>query len=219
MVCHKVIPSREASFGKIPLAPEVKTRLASLGTERLYTHQCLAIELARLGKNVVVMTPTASGKSLIYNIPVMESMLLEPKSRSLYIFPLKGLAQNQLKVLNELNPEAAAKNAFAIYDGDTPQHKRKKTPRRAALGDTHESGHAALGVLRVSRKMGGIFQVFAIRHNRRSPLLQGCLGLSLRASTSPPQTDSLPLWSESCFHRIERHNREPHGTLRNPDGS
>ena len=126
VVCHKVIPSREASFGKIPLAPEVKTRLASLGTERLYTHQCLAIELARLGKNVVVMTPTASGKSLIYNIPVMESMLLEPKSRSLYIFPLKGLAQNQLKVLNELNPEAAAKNAFAIYDGDTPQHKRKK---------------------------------------------------------------------------------------------
>ncbi|MEK7313805.1 MAG: hypothetical protein AAB065_04950, partial [Deltaproteobacteria bacterium] len=64
VVCHKVIPSREASFGKIPLAPEVKTRLASLGTERLYTHQCLAIELARLGKNVVVMTPTASGKSL-----------------------------------------------------------------------------------------------------------------------------------------------------------
>ena len=130
VVCHKVIPSKKASFGDIPLLPEVKAGLASLGAERLYTHQCLAIELARLGKNVVVMTPTASGKSLIYNIPVMESMLLEPKSRSLYIFPLKGLAQNQLKVLKELNPEAADKNAFAIYDGDTPQHKEKNSATR-----------------------------------------------------------------------------------------
>ena len=126
VVCHKVIPSKKASFNDIHLVPEVKTRLASLGAERLYTHQSLAIEIVRLGKNVVIMTPTASGKSLIYNIPVMESMLLEPKSRSLYIFPLKGLAQNQLKVLGELNPEAAAKNAFAIYDGDTPGYKRKK---------------------------------------------------------------------------------------------
>ncbi|MFZ3072084.1 MAG: DEAD/DEAH box helicase [Thermodesulfobacteriota bacterium] len=126
VVFRKVMPKKEASFGEIRLTPEVKTRLASLETKRLYTHQCLAIELVRRGKNVVVMTPTASGKSLIYNIPVMESMLLEPTSRALYIFPLKGLAQNQLKVLNELNPEAADKNAFAIYDGDTPQSKRKK---------------------------------------------------------------------------------------------
>lgn len=126
VVFRKVMPKCEASFGEIRLMEEVKAALASLGTKRLYTHQCLAIELIRRGKNAVIMTPTASGKSLIYNIPVMESMLLEPKSRSLYIFPLKGLAQNQLKVLHELNPDAAFENAFAIYDGDTPQNTRKK---------------------------------------------------------------------------------------------
>ena len=143
VVHHEEIPSREPSYAEpaAPLRPELKEALSSLGIKGLFSHQAEGIDLIRQGSNVVVMTPTASGKSLIYNIPVAEALLTDPESRALYIFPLKGLEQDQLGAFRELasklpieRPEAAAKGkrkAFApglseIYDGDTSAYRRKK---------------------------------------------------------------------------------------------
>lgn len=98
---------------------------------RLYSHQALATDHIRAGRSVVVATPTASGKSLIYNLPVLERHLLDPEARALYLFPLKALAQDQLAAFAALTaswPEAA-RPAAALYDGDISDHARRKIRR------------------------------------------------------------------------------------------
>jgi DEAD/DEAH box helicase domain-containing protein len=99
---HKYIPPVKARYMKLVLSDKLKDVLKSRGIALFYSHQVEAINLIRQGENVVVMTPTASGKSLIYNIPVLESIIENPEQRALYIFPLKGLEQDQVKNLNEL---------------------------------------------------------------------------------------------------------------------
>lgn len=147
VVHHHVDPQVEPRYAepKEGLAPEMASALESLGIERLYSHQAAGIDLVREGRNVVVMTPTASGKSLIYNVPVLESLLHDPDSRALYLYPLKGLEQDQLKALRELagllpiergveaatTPTGKPSRAFRpgvaeIYDGDTTGYRRKK---------------------------------------------------------------------------------------------
>ncbi len=89
-------------YGKIDLNERLTAVLKKQGIELFYSHQAEAIDLIRQGENVVVMTPTASGKSLIYNIPVIESIIDDPETKALYVFPLKGLEQDQVKNLNGL---------------------------------------------------------------------------------------------------------------------
>lgn len=129
-VHHEIIKPCNSAYLKTkePLPEALTDALAALGIEKLYSHQALAIDHIRGGENTVAMTPTASGKSLIYNLPVIESILKEPNSRALYIFPLKGLEQDQLKTLRGFISEMAVENppTAEIYDGDTSQHKRKK---------------------------------------------------------------------------------------------
>jgi len=96
------------------------------GISRLYRHQAEALAAIRAGQNVLVATPTASGKTLIYNLPVLESLLKDGAGHALYLFPLKALEQDQLKALKEL--DAALPSPFlraAIYDGDTPPSQRQ----------------------------------------------------------------------------------------------
>jgi len=101
--------------------------LAQVGVKALYAHQSQAIDKARAGDNVVVATPTASGKSLIYHLPVIESILNDPKSSALYLFPLKALAQDQFKAFAQMVARCAPhRPRAAIYDGDTSQWQRKK---------------------------------------------------------------------------------------------
>ncbi|MFQ5736495.1 MAG: DEAD/DEAH box helicase, partial [Thermodesulfobacteriota bacterium] len=146
IVYHRVIPAREAVYGQTakPLRPEVAGALEALGVKRLYNHQARGIDLVRDGRNLVVMTPTASGKSLVYNIPVVEAMLDDPQARALYLFPLKGLEQDQLKAFKGLakrlpleaceareGGSRGRRRAFTpghaeIYDGDTTAYRRKK---------------------------------------------------------------------------------------------
>jgi len=115
-----------------PLPDSLSKALNSLGIPRLYTHQVQAIDLVRNRQNVVVATPTASGKSLIYNLPIVESVLKRPDSRALYIFPLKALAQDQLRGLSLLNREIRDRDiTCAIYDGDTSQYKRGRIRRNS----------------------------------------------------------------------------------------
>src|SRR4030066_2114213 len=98
----KHIPPMRPRYSKISLSEQLRDILKRRGIELFYSHQVEAINLIREGENVVVMTPTASGKSLIYNIPVIESIIENPEYKALYIFPLKGLEQDQVRNLNEL---------------------------------------------------------------------------------------------------------------------
>ncbi len=101
--------------------PEI---LQSTGIDRLYAHQAKAIDAVREGCHVVVATPTASGKSLIYNLPVMEQIRKDPEARALYLFPLKALAQDQLRAFSQMAQRIGG--TAAIYDGDTTAWHRKK---------------------------------------------------------------------------------------------
>ncbi|MGD0217822.1 MAG: DEAD/DEAH box helicase [Desulfobaccales bacterium] len=108
------------------LPPELTAALQRQGISRLYRHQAEALAAIRAGRNVLVATPTASGKTLIYNLPVLESLLQDGSGHALYLFPLKALEQDQLKALKEL--DAALPSPFlraAIYDGDTPPSQRQ----------------------------------------------------------------------------------------------
>ncbi len=110
-----------------PLPGNLASALKASGINRLYTHQAKAIDKLRDGENVVVATPTASGKSLIYNIPILERVILEPEARALYLFPLKALAQDQLSVLNRISGHLDELGVTAeIYDGDTSSYRRGK---------------------------------------------------------------------------------------------
>ena len=123
--------ARPAKFAD-PAAPLPETMargLATMGVKRLYVHQARAMDLAKEGKDFVVVTGTASGKTMCYNLPVLERLLADPKAKALYLFPTKALAQDQLGALArwaEAEPAVARILRPATYDGDTPQHNRRK---------------------------------------------------------------------------------------------
>ena len=106
-----------------PLPAVLAAALARKGITRLYVHQARAVEAARQGVNVGVVTATASGKTLCYHLPTLEALLADPRDRALYLFPTKALAQDQLRSLRELTSGLPHIRA-AIYDGDTPQGER-----------------------------------------------------------------------------------------------
>ncbi len=115
-----------------PWPQALRAALASLGIGPLFSHQAQAVDYIRANVHTVVATPTASGKSLIYNLPVFERILQEPATRALYLFPLKALAQDQLRAINDLAqglPEEMRPTA-AICDGDTSSYHRKKLRER-----------------------------------------------------------------------------------------
>ena len=118
------IPAREACFADLdpPLLAPLCETLRQAGIGRLYTHQAEAIAEARAGKNVLIVTGTASGKSLGYQLPVLETLLTEPGARALFLFPTKALEQDQLKSLRQLIPGSGIR--AEILDGDTPAHRR-----------------------------------------------------------------------------------------------
>jgi DEAD/DEAH box helicase domain-containing protein len=111
--------------------------LAFRGITQLYTHQAEAIAHALAGRNVVVVTPTASGKTLCYNVPILTAILQDRASRALYLFPTKALAQDQLAELQGLCEGLGASSGEGIgvftYDGDTPQDARRAIRSRAHL--------------------------------------------------------------------------------------
>jgi len=130
VVFHKEIAATEACFNSLarPWSDEMQVLLEGSGISRLYSHQVSAIDLVRSGRHVVVSTPTASGKTLVYNLPVIEQILEDPLSRDLYLFPLKALAQDQMKAFRELTACLDRDRAptCATYDGDTSAWKRKR---------------------------------------------------------------------------------------------
>jgi DEAD/DEAH box helicase domain-containing protein len=127
----EVLPARPARFGalSLPLPRPLAEALAARGIERLYTHQVQAIEALRGGLDTVVVTGTASGKSLCYHVPVMERLLTERGATALYLFPTKALAQDQLKGVARLaagHPDVLKAVTAGVYDGDTPPATRRR---------------------------------------------------------------------------------------------
>jgi len=126
------IPAREAQFRPVPawVHPELAAAYRAKGIEQLYSHQQAAAELAHSGKNVVVVTPTASGKTLCYNLPIVHAVLENPATRALYLFPTKALAQDQLAELHDLALRLNDRFGVFTYDGDTPNDARKAIRER-----------------------------------------------------------------------------------------
>ncbi len=130
------IPPRDANCAELdkPLVSNLQDCLNEHGLLPLYTHQVEAVNNARNGRNVMVATSSASGKTLCYNIAVLEAILTEPGSRALYLFPTKALAQDQLRSLHELFcPGLFKVGEFATFDGDTPQAERAEIRKRARV--------------------------------------------------------------------------------------
>ena len=121
-----VVPAREAVFAPLPadLRPELVSALAGRGVERLYSHQAEAYAHVRAGRHLAVVTPTASGKTLCYNLPILQRLLERPSSRALYLFPTKALAQDQLAELGALTGPLPLDVRVSTYDGDTPAGQR-----------------------------------------------------------------------------------------------
>ena len=130
-------PARDAQWADFPdwVHPNLVSAYAAKGIRRLYTHQAAAAEAVHAGKNVVIVTPTASGKTLCYNLPILNAILENSDTRALYLFPTKALAQDQLAELYDLNQHL--ENCFGVftYDGDTPADARKAI---------REKGHVVL---------------------------------------------------------------------------
>jgi DEAD/DEAH box helicase domain-containing protein len=126
-------PAREAAYAELPadLDPRLTAVLERRGYRRLYTHQRRAFDLTREGRSWVVVTPTASGKTLCYNLPVLDAILRDPDARALYLFPTKALAQDQLAELHAFVEALEADIGTFTYDGDTPQDARKAIRSRA----------------------------------------------------------------------------------------
>ncbi|MDD2252055.1 MAG: DEAD/DEAH box helicase [Dehalococcoidales bacterium] len=130
------IPSRPARFGEMEerVSEKIKITLERLHMWPLYTHQAEAVDIALGGENVIISTPSASGKSLAYNIPVLESLERQPMSRALYLFPTKALSRDQLRTLNTIHEALGVeKPPVAVYDGDTPYEERSEVRTKARL--------------------------------------------------------------------------------------
>lgn len=141
IVAWKVFPARAAQFGQLPaqLQPALREMLAQQGIHELYTHQAQAWQAVKNGQNPVIVTSTASGKTLCYNLPVLNTLLQEPDARALYFFPTKALAQDQrdtiqnwLDALHTVDPNTP-RLTVATYDGDTPSAKRPTIRKKANL--------------------------------------------------------------------------------------
>ncbi len=127
------IPARAAQAVDIPELVDLKLRNALIGRgiHQLYTHQADALEAVEAGRNVVIVTPTASGKTLCYNLPVLNRLLSEPGARAMYLFPTKALAEDQLHEFQAAVDAMGSDIRAFTYDGDTPQDARKAIRERA----------------------------------------------------------------------------------------
>ncbi|RPJ24726.1 MAG: DEAD/DEAH box helicase, partial [Chloroflexi bacterium] len=136
LVAWQTLPARPAQTHPFPddLPAPVKQTLIASGIHTLYSHQLEAWTHVRVGRNIVLSTGTASGKTLAYNMPVFASLLQDPNARALYLFPTKALAQDQLSNLQSLHLTLGTPHLIpAIYDGDTPQKDRPAIRKNAHI--------------------------------------------------------------------------------------
>ena len=122
LITHAILPAREADAAPFPawLAPALRSGLQRQGLDSLYRHQAETLVVLHAGRDALVVTPTASGKTLCYQVPVLQAVIEDPAARALFLFPTKALSQDQLAALEELARAAEVTLAAGVYDGDTP---------------------------------------------------------------------------------------------------
>jgi len=127
IVTWRTLPAREGRFADMPewLAPRLRDALAKRGIDKLYLHQRLAADSLAGGADTVTVTPTASGKTLCYNLPVLDAIMKNPSSRALYLFPTKALGQDQMVELNRIIDDTGTDIKTYTFDGDTPAPARR----------------------------------------------------------------------------------------------
>jgi DEAD/DEAH box helicase domain-containing protein len=156
---ERSVAPRPGRFEPLPpdLVPGLARALADRGVKELYSHQREAIDAARAGRNVVVATPTASGKSLCFNVPVLDALAREPEATALYLYPTKALSRDQEHGLLELTREAGLALAGAVFDGDTPGDARRAARERSRMVLTNpDMLHA--GILPSHARWASLFQ-------------------------------------------------------------
>src|SRR5581483_11012118 len=203
-------PAREARTAPLPegLHPAVREALARRGIEELYTHQAEAYEAATRGRHVIVTTGTASGKTLAFNLPVLDALATDPRRRALYLYPTKALAQDQARTLAAL---AVPGVRPAIYDGDTPLEHRRRIrgfanailtnpdmlhvgvlPRHDLWGDVlHNLRYVVVDEAHVYRGVFGSHVANVLRRLRRLAAIYGAEPQLLLASATTANPDEL----------------------------
>ncbi|MBW2056819.1 MAG: DEAD/DEAH box helicase [Deltaproteobacteria bacterium] len=153
------IPARRGIYADFPpfIHGELVSVLKKRGISRLYSHQKEALEAVRSGKDVVVVTPTASGKTLCYNLPVLNDKMENPPSRSLYLFPTKALAQDQMAEVEEFQGGISRRLKVHTYDGDTPGEVRRAIRSQADIVITNPD-MLHTGILPHHTKWASFFQ-------------------------------------------------------------
>ena len=155
------LAARGAEYGTLdaPLPDVLANALAAQRITGLYRHQAEAIDLARSGFHWIITTPTASGKSLSYNAPVLETLLSDDNARALYLFPTKALAQDQRGKIDVLKLPGIM---TATYDGDTPKEERGWVKRMGRDRD-HQPRHASRRRTPLPHRLGNVFSEPALR--------------------------------------------------------
>lgn len=156
---ERALPPAEAEFGPIPprLHPSLHRALQNRGISQLYTHQVKAVDAALSGEHVVVATPTASGKSLCFHLPVLDALIGDEEATSLFIYPTKALSRDQEHNLRELMSQAELRTGAMVFDGDTPADARKAARERCRVVLTNpDMLHA--GILPNHARWANLFQ-------------------------------------------------------------
>jgi DEAD/DEAH box helicase domain-containing protein len=159
LALERLIPARSAEFEPLPeaLHPALVDALAKRGIQQLYSHQNRALEAAFAGRDVVVATPTSSGKSLCFHLPILDAILRDPTASALYLYPTKALSRDQEHGLNGLIADVGVPLGSMVFDGDTPGDARKAARERARIVLTNpDMLHA--GILPNHGKWQALFQ-------------------------------------------------------------
>ncbi|HNR44205.1 MAG TPA: DEAD/DEAH box helicase [Methanofastidiosum sp.] len=140
----ELLPERKPIYGEIKeQLPDKLSDYLDINNIRLYKHQCDSLEEIRKGNNIIITTPTASGKTLAFNLPIFESLLLDVHATALYLYPAKALSNDQLKVLRKLELETEIRVNPNVYDGDTPSaiRPRIRNESRIIVSNPYEIHH------------------------------------------------------------------------------
>jgi DEAD/DEAH box helicase domain-containing protein len=166
--------ARPARFAPLPaeLHPTLVGALRAAGIEQLYSHQAQALEAAWQGPTIVT-TGTASGKSLCFNLPTLDTLLRDPKARALYLYPTKALAQDQARAISALG--LGERVRLAIYDGDTPREARGDIRRKANLVFTNPD-MLHLGILPHHERWSTLFSNLAVVVVDEAHIYRGVFG-------------------------------------------
>ena len=135
LMADETLASKDGAFAPFPdsLAPALLDALRARGVERLYAHQARAFEHAERRQHLVIATPTASGKSYCFHLPVLQALVKDPDARALYLFPTKALARDQEAGLRQLMAQAGIACGAVVYDGDTPGDARRAAREKSGI--------------------------------------------------------------------------------------